>query len=345
MSDMEPFENLIIKRRTNISNYISKFFPNVIAKLISEYDYYLKGKANIITNQSELNEHLYRARWCFELPDKRIVSVLGDKRIKIWNMQTQKCDITFESDDHYIFCANILSDGRIISFMTNNEFKIWNAQTGLCEGKISTTLIPHNDYIIRITTLPDGRIVTGSRYGILKIWNLFGQTEKCEFSTFMGHSEAITCMTAFPDPIEHEILLISGSYDSTLKIWNAQSEGKCKKTLEGHSSAVSCMAKLHDEIGPRLVSGSCDYTLKIWNLQTGLCDLTLKGHTNYVTCVAVLPDGQIISGSEDRTLKIWNAHSGICEKTIQNSDAVSCIVCTSDGRIITNYKNTLKLWN
>ena len=53
---------------------------------------------------------------------------------------------------------------------------------------------------------------------------------------------------------------VSGSEDSTLKVWNIAT-GVCERTLEGHDNWVVCLAQLSDG---RVVSGSRDHTLKVW---------------------------------------------------------------------------------
>lgn len=49
MNEEKSFaDNLIIERRKEIIKTIAHFFPNCIAKIISEYDYHLIGKKHTI---------------------------------------------------------------------------------------------------------------------------------------------------------------------------------------------------------------------------------------------------------------------------------------------------------
>ena len=93
-------------------------------------------------------------------------------------------------------------------------------------------------------------------------------------------------------------LIISGSFDKTIKIWDIES-GKGIKTLEGHKDCVNSVA-IKDNL---VISGSDDKTIKIWDVCTGLCLKTLEGHTHWVNSVAI-KDNLIISGSYDKTIKI-----------------------------------------
>jgi WD40 repeat protein len=55
--------------------------------------------------------------------------------------------------------------------------------------------------------------------------------------------------------------LVSGSDDSTIKIWNPN-DGTLKRTLNGHTGWVRSLTTLPNG---DLVSGSDDCRIKIWN--------------------------------------------------------------------------------
>jgi WD40 repeat protein len=154
------------------------------------------------------------------LLDRRIVSGSDDRTLKIWNLQTGKCDITFRGHSDCVSCVAELPDGRIVSGSCNGILKIWNVQTGKCD----ITFEEHDHWIICIAVLPDGRIVCGSNGGILKIWNV--QTGEYD-NTFEGHNASV-CVAVLPDG-----RIVSGSLDKTIKIWNPQT-GKCDITFTGH---------------------------------------------------------------------------------------------------------------
>src|SRR5262249_40694186 len=82
--------------------------------------------------------------------------------------------------------------------------------------------------------------------------------------------------------------IVSGSDDTTLKVWDAAS-GKEQLTLKGHTGAVWSVA--FSTYGKRIVSGSDDTTLKVWDAASGTEQLTLKGHTTAVSSAAFSPDG------------------------------------------------------
>jgi WD40 repeat protein len=84
-------------------------------------------------------------------------------------------------------------------------------------------------------------------------------------------------------------MLASGSYDNTIKLWDART-GSVLQTLEGHSDWVRSVAFSHDS--QMLASGSNDKTIKLWDAKTGWELQTLKGHSRSVQSVASTPHAE-----------------------------------------------------
>ncbi|KAL4865036.1 hypothetical protein BDV12DRAFT_211257 [Aspergillus spectabilis] len=93
-------------------------------------------------------------------------------------------------------------------------------------------------------------------------------------STLEGHSSEIWSVTFSPDGR----LLVSGSGDTTIKLWDATT-GTLKHTLEGHSGWFWSVAFSPD--GRVLVSGSDDKTIKLWDPATGALKHTMKAAPSY----------------------------------------------------------------
>ena len=69
-------------------------------------------------------------------------------------------------------------------------------------------------------------------------------------------------------------ILISGSADNTLKMWNIKT-GTLIRTFEGHEKYILRSVDLLND-GQTFVSGSFDKTMKMWNIQTGQCLKTIN---------------------------------------------------------------------
>ena len=119
--------------------------------------------------------------------------------------------------------------------------------------------------------------------------------------TCLDHARMVSCVASLTKD-----RVVSGSFDRTLKIWNAQ-DGALLKTLSGHSRYVQCVAALGDD---RVVSGSCDGTARVWSCDSGECLHVLRGHSALVTCMSVLSNEQtLVTGSFDHTCLLYTSPS------------------------------------
>jgi WD40 repeat protein len=160
--------------------------------------------------------------------------------------------------------------------------------------------------------------------------------------TFQGHTDSVKSVAFSPDGNT----VISGSSDSTIKLWNVQT-GEEIRTFKGHSDKVYSVTFSPD--GNTALSGSRDNTLKLWDIQTGKIIRTFRGHTKSVRVVAMSPDGSTaLSGSEDNTIMLWEILTGK-ELTIfqGHTQPVYAVAFSSDGRMaLSGSRNgTIKLWD
>jgi WD40 repeat protein len=87
-----------------------------------------------------------------------------------------------------------------------------------------------------------------------------------------GHTNSVTSVAFSSDGLR----IVSGSYDNTVRIWDAIS-GTIQHTLEGHTDWVTSVAFSSD--GLRIVSGSHDNTVRIWDANTGDRQHVLREYT------------------------------------------------------------------
>src|SRR5258706_341485 len=143
--------------------------------------------------------------------------------------------------------------------------------------------------------------------------------------------------------------IISGSYDHTIRIWDAKTGAAVGEPLEGHISRVTSVAYSPD--GRHIISGSYDHTIRIWDAKTGAAaGKPLEGHTHSVTSIAYSPDGRdIISGSDDHTIRTWDAEAGTAAgKPLEgHTHSVRSIAYSSDGQYIASGSddNTTRVWD
>jgi WD40 repeat protein len=115
--------------------------------------------------------------------------------------------------------------------------------------------------------------------------------------------------------------LISGSTDTTIKLWNLHT-GELLHTLTGHSAAVVSVAINPDK--QTLASSSTDGIINIWNLQTGKLVQTLSGCSPiaFSPVRAASPQGfgkTLVSGGKGGIIKIWRQMLGSNDELIPES--------------------------
>ncbi|HVB22188.1 MAG TPA: TIR domain-containing protein [Ktedonobacteraceae bacterium] len=142
-------------------------------------------------------------------------------------------------------------------------------------------------------------------------------------------------------------ILVSGSIDHTIEIWNLQT-GKLEHTLTSNVSPVESISISAD--GQTLVSGCKDGTINIWNPYSDKVVRTFTDrHSGPVLSLAISQDEQIlVSGSADRTIKIWHLQTGRLLKTCRDHlDSVWSVAINPDGKTLVSGSadTTIKIWN
>ena len=99
-------------------------------------------------------------------------------------------------------------------------------------------------------------------------------------------------------------LLVSGSSDGPIGLWDIQTGGVVK-TLCGHTSWVNSVSISADNT--MIASGSDDKTIRLWNIRTGACHI-IEGHNARITTVSFSPKNSqlLLSASKDDTIKQWS---------------------------------------
>ena len=201
---------------------------------------------------------------------KRIVSGSHDNTVKVWEGATGREILTLKGHTAGVASVAISADGkRIVSGSHDDTVKVWEGAT----GREASTLKGHTGGVWSVAISADGRrIVSGSNDKTVKLWD----TTTCqELLTLKGNrvlgamiEKRPPAMTGHTDGVSSVAIsadgkrIISGSFDDTLKIWDATT-GQEVFTLEGHAGGVWCVAVSAD--GKQIVSGGGDATVKVWN--------------------------------------------------------------------------------
>lgn len=299
---------------------------------------------------------------CLQFDEDKIITGSDDTLIHIYDTRTGKLLKKLEGHEGGVWALQY--EGNIlVSGSTDRSVRVWDIERGLCQqvfyGHTSTVrclqiLLPtetgrtHDGKPIMEPEKP--LIITGSRDSQLRVWRLPevgsrryiqtgppAQESDCPYfiRVLIGHTHSVRAIAAHGDT------LVSGSYDSTVRVWRI-STGESVHVLHGHVQKVYSVVLDHER--NRCISGSMDSFVKIWDLDTGSCLHTLEGH-NMLVGLLDLRDQRLVSAAADSTLRIWDPENGKCRHTLMaHTGAITCF--QHDGRkVISGSEKTVKMWD
>ena len=185
-------------------------------------------------------------------------------------------------------CIATLSDGGIVSGSNDNSVIIWPLQSLSRSATVIPIVIDCKAAVCSII-VQHKLIICGLSGGDIVIYD----TVNCGFKTTLtGHTSDVTCLLILPNG--H---LVSGSMDTTIRIWDADGSSKC---IEVHQDEVRSLTYKNEF----LISGSSDETACVWNLQTNSQYLSLPMR-DAVVGVMFLNDDRLLTVSSTTTM-LWS---------------------------------------
>lgn len=252
-----------------------------------------------------------------------------------------KLSASLEGHEQDVKCVISPSDNQIVSASRDGSVRVWNKDSNVWQPSIVS--FQGEGFVNSLAYVSEGYgshpyIAAGGNDSLIHLTSPLLMLQDPEFC-LVGHVSNV-CALDSRGP-----LVMSGSWDSTAKVWL---DGEIKYNLAGHENSVWDVKFVNDE---ECLTCSADKTVRRWvrgkqvEVYTGHSDVVrnllvlpsgfascsndgtirvcsnngdvtsiLKGHDSFIYSLALLPNGDIVSSGEDRTLRVWRGEQ--CLQTI-----------------------------
>ena len=236
---------------------------------------------------------------------------------------------------------------------TVRSWKLQSAQPPTYDGSISShaqSFVNSLAFSPPSTKYPRGLIISGGKDTVIEARQVESPPEENAERILLGHAHNVCSLDVSID----NQFLVSGSWDSTARVWNLNS-WECDAVLEGHGGSVWAVLAYDQQ---RIITGCADQIVRVFDkggkivsemkgttdVVRSLCRVSnahvsgadfasagndavirlwrmngaevgqLHGHENFIYSLASLRDGRLVSSGEDRTVRIWQGYE--CVQTI-----------------------------
>ncbi|CAE6425532.1 unnamed protein product [Rhizoctonia solani] len=198
---------------------------------------------------------------CFSPDGSRLFSAARDGKIRAYDAKTFKLlgpPLRNSGPVTAIACTS--RQGQIISSSSDGSVRVWDIMDRESK-RIAFIEYPSSGGATVITFDPKRNVVAfGFTDNSIRLWNF-----DCDIGTgspisgaLIGHSDLVRSIAFSPN----QRLVVSGSDDMTIRIWDLQTSSSLGGPFIGHSGPVRSVAFSPDN--SQIVSGSADGTIKVW---------------------------------------------------------------------------------
>lgn len=245
-------------------------------------------------------------------------SASHDKQICMWDTESGEIRHSFAGNKHSVW-ALAYSDGVLYSG-SESSLIAWNVPTG--RSSASGASEPFRSFpgesSKTYSLIPSQRtsLLFSGNYKDIGMWD---KNSREAVSTIRNAHDDCVWTLSFSTERSEE-LLISGSDDGTVKVWDLRkiayemtsSAPVPLKVLEFHDAKFLSVAAG----GGYLFGGTQSGQTQVWSATTFEHVTSLRGHQWDVWQLSYAGNGLLASGSYDHTIKIWDTEDLSCIKTL-----------------------------
>ncbi|KAI8345078.1 WD40-repeat-containing domain protein [Mortierella sp. GBAus27b] len=236
--------------------------------------------------------------------DDQVATCSYDKTARVWDLATGECRHVLQGHSSLVMCLDYSIQGdQIATGSSDTTIRIWDVKIGACirtltghKGWVKSVIYsPCGDGVHNILYSPNGRqIAPKSADKTIRLWD--GETKECAhiMQGYSGilwrrlHGSIVECrdwtvqaghIRSQPkDFIYGEVfeavysprgdLLISGSMDKTLRLWDVES-GQCLATNFVLDSVISRLRWIEWSGGQYVAAASVNGPMGVWKVEHG----------------------------------------------------------------------------
>jgi WD40 repeat protein len=322
----------------------------------------MSNKSSVPTISEQLNEHCEKylniigSRALSRIPTNNIQTITCDNdvfdaivvnantvatshkavsQILLWDLTTASLLRTIEVNDSQNWELLSISHSHIlVGSYLSKSVKVVNWHTSLVERTITleTSIMYYGHRVLKAFGRQNDLIIAGLENNKLVIFDLSGTF----VMTFSGHTRGVTCVEIIPKG-----RIITGSWDTSLKMWDVQT-CSCVKTFTGHNGPITSVCLLDER---RIVSGSYDYHIKMWDIESAVCVAEIGQCNDWIREIITLTPKLICSASDDKKVRIWNVDDMQCVQVLTgHTGCVHSVVLHDEMLISGSSDHTVRIW-
>ncbi len=254
-----------------------------------------------------------------------LVTAGKDETLRIWNAASASLARTIELDDGP--ATAIAVDGnRVLTGHANGQVVMWDTDRAVRLGSYK-----RNDAEVWSVTFigAQDRFAVASHDWKIALWDT--ATTATPVHVLDAHDSAVQAM-AFGSNGKGPVL-VSGSADKTLKMWDLDSFEKVR-TYRGHRDYITAVA--YSGGGKQVASASLDGNVRIWSGQSNRLFRSLSAHQGRANALAFAPSGDVLaSAGADGKVRVWDYKHRRTPKTLSShAGAVTMLAFSPDGQRI-----------
>jgi guanine nucleotide-binding protein G(I)/G(S)/G(T) subunit beta-1 len=286
---------------------------------------------------------IYSLQWS---PDDstHVVSASQDGKLIIWNAFTTHKTQAIPLRSCWVMTCAFSPSGKFVACGgLDNVCSIYEvnlqSETGIDNKLPVFELAQHEGYLSCCRFIDDDRIITSSGDSTCILWDV---NAKSPIRTFADHIGDVMSVSV------HDGMFVSGSCDSTAKLWDFRDRGACEQTFIGHESDINSVDFFPD--GNAFVTASDDSSCRLFDIRA--CRQVNKYQIEQILCgttsVKFSHSGRMIFGGyDDQSCYVWDTLTAeMVQQLVGNEGRVSSVDVSADGLALCtgSWDTTLRVW-